>query len=213
MKPVLVTLTFLLFAFPLAFSNDVLQPVLDRDGNPVVPGGEYFIEPSLLGPVHPGVVTLGKTGHSTVPATVEVYFGLYAAKPVKLVPLANTDEIFTDTQLEIEFTKERANVESPKWAVVVGSDIRQTYVGIGGPEDHPGQQVYSGKFKILKSYYNMYSLAFCLSMIVDGSPVCWGVDLHFTAKDVSLLVLTNGEPGFLFGLKKAEPYPGIKTVV
>ena len=70
MKLALLTLIFPLFAFPLAFSNDA-QQVRDDDGNPVVPGTDYFLVPIIIGPLHPGVVTLGITGNNpTCPATV-----------------------------------------------------------------------------------------------------------------------------------------------
>ena len=214
MKPAILALSFLLFAFPLAFSNDFRQTVLDVDGNPVVPGSEYFILTNLIGQKYRGVVTLRITGNSTCPATVEVYFGLYASIPVKFTPAGvNTSEIFTNTQLEIKFPKDRVCVESPKWVVVVDSDMQQTYVGIGGPEDHPGQQTYSGTFKILTSSNDKYGLAFCKPIIDDEPSVCWNISLHFIAKHLSLLVLTNNKGGFEFGLKKAEAYPGIRTVV
>ena len=215
MKPALLALSFLLFAFPLAFSNDV-EPVLDTDGKPVVPGTEYFGFTNLLGQPLLGQVTLGRTGNSTCPATFEVVYGLYPAFPLKFTPVGeNATVILTDTPLEIEFN--RSCVESPRWAVFVDTDIQETYVGIGGPEDHAGQQTYSGTFKILKSSFNnRYNLAFSLPNIVDGSPVCWNITSRYIETPsflVSLLVLTNNAPGFQFELVKADPNPGIRTVV
>ena len=214
MKPALLTLSFLLLAFPLAFSNHA-QPVVDLDGNPVVPGGEYFIKPFFIGPEHPGVVALGKTGNSTCSVTVEVYFQLYGAIPVKFIPAVNPGELFTGTPLRIGFTKEPNCVESSKWAVFLDSDIKQAYVGIGGPEDHPGQQTLYGTFSLSKSTNNDrgYSLVFCSPIIVEDSPLCWNVGYHFLDRTLSLLVLTNNKASFEFGLKKADSFPGIRTVV
>ena len=214
MKPSLLALSFLLFAFPLAFSNDA-QPVLDIAGKPVVSGVDYVIFVTRSGQQRAGYVTLGKTGNSTCPATVEVNFGRSAAIPVKFTPVgARTREIFTDTPLQIEFPKNFASgVESPKWTAVVDTVIQQTYVGIGGPEDHPGQQVYNGAFSILKSSNDLYDLSFSLPVIVDGSPVSWNIRFLFTERTLCLLALTNDEPDFGFALIKSEEYLGIRTVV
>ena len=104
MKPALLTLTFLLFAFPLAFSNDV-EPVRDRDGNPVVPGSEYFGLTRLYGQPLPGKVTLGQTGNSTCPATVQVVYGLYPTFPLKFTPVGeNATVILTDTHWKLSLT-------------------------------------------------------------------------------------------------------------
>ena len=213
MKPALLALSFLLFAFPLAFSNDA-QPVVDRTGKPVVSGVEYLILTSRTSHPLPGFVTLGKTGNSTSPATVEVKYDSTPAIPVKFIPAgANTSEIFTDTPLQIEFPKNyTSGVGSPKWLVVVDTAIQQTYVGVGVPKDHPGQQTYSGTFEILKSLNGLYDLAFSLPIKVDESPVSWNIKL-FTAKEANLLSLTNGEPDFAFELIKYAEYLGIRAVV
>ncbi|RYR58090.1 hypothetical protein Ahy_A05g023776 [Arachis hypogaea] len=68
----LITLSFIfLFAFPiLTFSSS--EPLLDTDGNPILTGTAYYIKPILLGPPFPPAVTLGYTGKSTCPTTVEI---------------------------------------------------------------------------------------------------------------------------------------------
>ena len=186
--------------FPLAFSNDVPQAVLDIDGDPVVSGREYQ--------THPGL-SYGRR-NSTCP--VELVFLLPPpAVPLKFTPVGNDIGIYTDTPLKIEFN--RSCDDSPKWVVFVDTALQVTYVGMVGPEDHPGQQAYSGTFKILKSpSNNRYNLAFCLPIIVDGSPVCWNIKLYHFSILVKFLVLTNNEPDFEFVLIKA-PNPEIRTVV
>ncbi|RHN50411.1 putative proteinase inhibitor I3, Kunitz legume [Medicago truncatula] len=72
MKLVLsLTLSFLIFAFittlSLAFSND--EQVLDTNGNPIVPGGEYYIFPATQDP-YKGGLRLAKTGDSKCPVTI-----------------------------------------------------------------------------------------------------------------------------------------------
>ena len=99
MKRALLTLSFLLFAFPLAFSNDA-QQVLDDDDNPVVPDSEYFLVPIILGPLHPGVVTLNITGNNpTCPATVEVNSKLLYGRSMKFsIPEESNGEILTERE-------------------------------------------------------------------------------------------------------------------
>ena len=205
MKPALLTLSFLLFAFPLAFSNDA-QQVLDDEGNPVVPGTEYFIVPIILGPPYPGAVTIGNSGSNpTCPATVEVNSNLPYGIPVKFsIPEESNSEILTDTPVEIEFTKKPDCIESSKWRVFGGS-VR-AYVGIGGPQDHPGTQNIIGRFSITKSSPG-YSFEFC------RSPVCANVGRYFLDGPQSLLVLTGEKGSFQFVLKKAYTHSGIRTVV
>lgn len=99
-----LTLSFIpLFALitnlPLVFSNNVEQ-VLDTNGNPIFPGGTYYIMPAMFGPPGGGL-KLSKTGNSDCPVTVlqdysEVFHGL----PVKFnIPGISPGIIFTGTSL------------------------------------------------------------------------------------------------------------------
>ena len=117
------------------------------------------------------------------------------------IPEESNGEIFTDTQVEIQFTKKPDCVESSKWRVFGGSEIEQAYVGIGGPQDHPGQQNIIGRFSITKSSPG-YSFVFCQPFIVEGSPLCSNVGRYFLEDPRSLLVLTGKEASFQFVLKK-----------
>ncbi|XP_020207380.1 kunitz-type trypsin inhibitor-like 2 protein [Cajanus cajan] len=198
MKPVLLlTLSFLpLFAFltnlPLAFSNEVEQ-VVDTKGKPIFPGATYYIMPALFGAAGGGV-KLGKTANSRCPVTVlqdfsEVVRGL----PVRFkIPGISPGIIFTGTPLEIEFAWKPGCAESSKWVVFVDNEIEKACVGIGGPEDHPGQQTRSGTFHIEK--YNFgYKLVFC----INGSSVCL---------DIGRFDANNGESGRRLNLTEHEAF-------
>ncbi|GAU26461.1 hypothetical protein TSUD_294270 [Trifolium subterraneum] len=65
MKPrLLSSLSFLLFSltthFSFSFTQDII-PVIDTDGNPLVPGAKYYILPALPGREGCGGLRLGKT--------------------------------------------------------------------------------------------------------------------------------------------------------
>ncbi|XP_027357308.1 kunitz-type trypsin inhibitor-like 2 protein [Abrus precatorius] len=198
MKPTpLPTLSLLiLFAFlsnlPLGFSNDAEQ-VVDINGNPIFPGGKYYILPAIFGPPGGGV-RLGRTGNSHCPVTVlqefsEVERGL----PVKFtIPGISPGIIFTGTRLEIEFTKTPDCAEFSKWVVFVDKEIQKAYVGIGGPEQHPGQQTIDGKFHIEKYGFG-YKLVFC----IRDSDTCFDIGTYDAHK---------GERGRRLNLTEHEPF-------
>ena len=163
MKPTLLTLSFLLFAFPLAFSSNDVELVLDSldvNGNPILP--------DIVGPPRGGVKP-GINGNSRCPVTVlQDYLEVNYDFPVKFsIPGVNTAEILTGTPLEIELTKRPDCAASSKWMVFVDDEIQKAFVGIGSPQDHPGQQAFSGTFSIQK-YKFEYNLVFS----VAGSPAC-----------------------------------------
>ncbi|KAK7401225.1 hypothetical protein VNO78_12549 [Psophocarpus tetragonolobus] len=184
MKPsLLLSLSLLpLFAFllnlPLAFSDDDVEQVKDINGNPIFPGGEYFIMPAIWGPPGGGL-TLGQTGNSDCPTTVlQDYTEIFQGIPVKFkIPGISPGIIFTGTPLEIEFIGKPDCAESSKWLVFVDNAIQKACVGIGGAEGHPGQQTFSGTFHIEK-YKVGYKLVFCIA----GSPTCLDIG-RFDAKN------------------------------
>jgi len=169
-----LTLSFFIFVLianlSLATSNDVVEQVLDINGNPIFPGGQYYILPALRGPGGGGV-RLGRTGDLKCPVTVlqdrrEVKNGL----PVKFtIPGISPGIIFTGTPLEIEYTKKPSCAASTKWLIFVDNVIGKACIGIGGPENYPGVQTLGGKFNIQKHASGFgYKLGFC----VTGSPTC-----------------------------------------
>ncbi|KAJ1417259.1 Proteinase inhibitor I3, Kunitz legume [Sesbania bispinosa] len=210
MKPTPKILCFLLFAFitklPLAFSDDVEQ-VLDINGNPIFPGGKYYILPAIRGPAGGGV-KLAKTGDSKCPVTVlQDYLEVVNGLPVKFsIPGISPGIIFTGTPLEIEFIKKPNCAESSKWLVFVDNDIQKACVGIGGPEDHPGKQTLRGTFNIQKYRFG-YKLGFC----VTGSPTCLDIGRYDNGEGGSRLNLTEHEPFEVVFVDAS--YSGIRTVV
>lgn len=98
MKPtLLLSLSFLpLFAL-LALSEDVEQ-VVDISGNPIFPGGTYYIMPSTWGAAGGGL-KLGRTGNSNCPVTVlQDYSEIFRGTPVKFsIPGISPGIIFTGT--------------------------------------------------------------------------------------------------------------------
>jgi len=162
MKLVLsLTLSFLIFAFitnlSLAFSND--EQVLDTNGNPLIPGGEYYIFPATQDPCKGGL-RIAKTGDSKCPITIlqnENITGL----PVKFtIQGISNDVILTGTDLQIEFTKKPNCVKSSQWLMFLDYDASTFNVIIGAfnPEI---PEVLSDTFYIQK-YENAYKLGVCI---------------------------------------------------
>ncbi|PNX76205.1 kunitz-type trypsin inhibitor-like 2 protein [Trifolium pratense] len=179
MKPVLsFTFSFFLFVLianlSLALSNDAVEPVLDVTGNPIFPGGKYYIFPvSHDDDTYGGGLRLGKTGDSECEVTVLQDDNIVIDSiPVKFSipgPEISPGIIFTGTPIEIEFTKKPSCVESSKWLIFVDDVIEKACIGIGGPENYPHFKTVNGTFHIEKHESGFgYKLAYC----VKDSDVC-----------------------------------------
>ncbi|XP_027357309.1 kunitz-type trypsin inhibitor-like 2 protein [Abrus precatorius] len=188
----LILLCAFLSNLPLGFSNDVEQ-VVDINGNPIFPGGKYYLVPAIVGPPGGGV-RLGRTGNSHCPVTVLQEFSeVQQGSPVKFsIPGISPGIIFTGTPLDIEFTETPDCAESPNWVAFVDNEIQKACLGIGGPEQHPGQQTIDGKFHIEKYRFG-YKLVFC----IRGSDTCFDIGTYDAHK---------GEGGRRLNLTEHAPF-------
>ncbi|MED6203747.1 hypothetical protein PIB30_002516 [Stylosanthes scabra] len=203
MKEALVSL-FLFFAFPLACALDV--QVLDSDGQPIFPGLHYYVVASTsdMG----GGIRVAKTGNSKCPVTViQDKNGTAYGIPSKFtIPGISTLEIFEGTPLEVKFiTTKPECVKSFNWTVFVDSEIGKHYIGVGGPEDHPGQQILKGAFSFYK-YKVGYKLMFCSK---DSSPPCSDVRLFGSLEEDErrLILSTNDDDGVVFDVMLIQSPP------
>lgn len=169
-----LTFSFLIFVFitnfSLTFSINFVEQVLDVNGNPIFPGGKYYILPAIRGPAGGGL-RLAKTGNSECDVTVlQDYHEVINGVPVKFsIPGISPGIIFTGTSIEIEFTKRPNCAESSKWLIFVDDVIQKACVGIGGPENYPDFKTLSGTFNIEKHESEFgYRLGYC----VKDSPTC-----------------------------------------
>nr|6JBP_B Chain B, Kunitz-type trypsin inhibitor-like 2 protein [Mucuna pruriens] len=169
------------------------EPVIDTDGNPLHRGGKYYIMPSIWGPPGGGL-RLGKTENLNCPVTVlqdysEVINGLPVEFNIRGI-LPRT--IFTDTELNIEFTEKPNCAENSRWSLFEDDKIHKAYVGIGDSEDHPDQEMLSGSFYIKKHGLrnNTYKLVFCR----DGSSTCSDIGRYDNNEDGRRLILTADLP-------------------
>ncbi|KAJ1431306.1 Proteinase inhibitor I3, Kunitz legume [Sesbania bispinosa] len=194
----LLTLSFFLFAFtidlPLALSE--IEQVVDVNGNPIFPGGRFYIVSAIRGPGGGGV-TLGQTGDSTCPVSVvQERFDVMRGLPVKFkIPGISPGIIFTNiTDLDIVFEEKPECAESSKWVVVADRDeiFPQQWIGIGGAGDHPGKNIISGRFNIQKYDDLAYKLVFC-----STSGVCSNIG-RFIRENERRLILTNDRPFIVF---------------
>ncbi|GAU26483.1 hypothetical protein TSUD_294520 [Trifolium subterraneum] len=176
MKPIL-SLTFSFFLFVLisnlspALSNDAVEQVLDSLGNPIFPGGKYYIFPVSQDETYGGGLRLGKTSDSDCAVTVLQDDNVVIDSiPVKFsIAGISPGIIFTGTPIEIEFTKKPCCVESSKWLIFVDDVIEKACIGIGGPENYPHFKTVNGTFNIKKHESGFgYKLGYC----VKDSPTC-----------------------------------------
>lgn len=171
-----LSLSFLLFSFitnlSLAFSNDDGEEVLDINGNPIIPGGEYYIFPSNQDH-RSGGLKLEITGHLKCPITV-IQNNVITELPVKFsVPGISLGKIFTGTPMEIEFTKKPNCAKSSKWLIFVDETLLGS-VGIGIPENC--SDIRNGNFNIQKyGSGNVYNLRFCAKVKESPTPICLNI--------------------------------------
>jgi hypothetical protein len=177
MKPILsLTFSFFLFVLitnlSLALSNEAVEQVLDSLGNPIFPGGKYYIFPVSHDETYGGGLRLAKTGDSKCEVTALQDDNIVIESiPVKFsIPGISPGIIFTGTPIEIEFTKKPSCVESSKWLIFVDDVIQKACVGIGGPENYPHfKTLNDGRFYIEKHESGFgYKLGYC----VKDSPTC-----------------------------------------
>ncbi|KAL2334467.1 hypothetical protein Fmac_015680 [Flemingia macrophylla] len=180
----LVTLSLLLFAFPLAFSGEVL----DAFGKPVLASGKYYILPALSG-LRSGGGLSPVERDETYKCPVVVFQDLSRVKrgmPLKFSVLGKSDGIvYEGSQLEISFVDKPGCATSSN-LVGVGDDFPLKWIGIGSAKDHPGKKVFNGYFKLEKQYKG-YQLLFCPANVITCFNVARTQDqLGYR------LVLTNG---------------------
>ncbi|KAI4338284.1 hypothetical protein L6164_016626 [Bauhinia variegata] len=145
MKTLLLALSFLLFAFATK-----AEVILDADGDPLLPGAQYYIYPVFFGPFIGGGLRPGKASSNSIYKTsvLKSFSTEDYGEPLKFLPLQKIGIIKTDIKLSIEFVHTPEGVSSGKWIPVkdIGDEIWS--VGIGGPQDHEGYETLTGFFKI-----------------------------------------------------------------
>ena len=211
MKPSLLTLSLLLFAFAFAFSTDV--SVFDYDENPVMPGVRYYIR---VPPDHFGGAYLRKTGNSSCQVTVVQHVYSYGYVTFSMPSGENNSAIVANHPVDIEFTEKPNCTESSKWIVYFDNEVQRYCVAIGGPEDHPGQQILNGTFRI--RIFRDHNFVFCLDQPVEGSPSCFVIGTYYPGHGVQsrLILLENQHKHHLltFAIFPADDsHRAIRTVV
>ncbi|CAJ2666911.1 unnamed protein product [Trifolium pratense] len=168
MKPTLLTtLSLILFAltthFPLSFTQESV-PVLDTDGNPLIPGAKYYILPTTPGLEEGGGLRLGITKGQKCPITIiqdfsETFLGL----PVKFNVKDGEDTILEDySRIDIEFNTKPECAHSSKWVLVENNTYRTAWICIGSIEDikDSNGNVINGVFSIMKECSGFYKLVY-----------------------------------------------------
>ncbi|MED6146805.1 hypothetical protein PIB30_038117 [Stylosanthes scabra] len=218
MKQAAALATTILFGFILlAFSYSEL--VLDTEGDRVISGRPYFLGAIRWYPVHNTErgITLAATGKQVDPVTVQVddsipYFdGIPVSFSIFRTPIPGAD-IATETPLEIKFTGINTAL-STRWIAFENKGIQSLSVGIGGPEEHPGEAIVESAFCIFKSTNNEYILRYSVPSPGGGNN---GINyLYGNVTDyqqgTSPLVLTEDLPTLHFLIYKDTTSDATRT--
>ena len=130
MKPALLTFSLLLLAFIAKPSLCNAEPVLEINGDPLVPGSEYYVLPflSALG----GGLRLAKIGNSNCPVDIVQEPRDHWGQTLLFTPLPKIGLILTDTPLSVSFAKTpNCAPKSSKWILQLNSTSEPSFVRIG----------------------------------------------------------------------------------
>ncbi|KAI4352001.1 hypothetical protein L6164_006294 [Bauhinia variegata] len=199
MKTALSTLLFfLLYAFTIKLSFTSAEPVLDVNGDLLLPSNQYYVLPLIwaLG----GGLRPGKIHDSTCPVgVVQDFSELSDGVPLGFSPVPDIGIVPANTPLSIAFAEAPRCAESGTW-IVVKEDLREGLsLGIGGPRDHPNHEIVRGHFTIHRDGMG-YRINFLPS---TGGATSGHVGRIFDQFGKRRLVVTDKDP-YLVVFKKAS---------
>ncbi|CAL0303529.1 unnamed protein product [Lupinus luteus] len=188
----LIIISFFFFAFSAKFQlalSKSAENVIDREGNSILPGVDYYILPAMSSYGGGGLI-FRKTGNSSCSTSV-----LHEDKENAVGQLLRfqiqSGSILTGSIVDIEFVEKADCIKSSKWRVVYEKENKTSaFVAVGNAEDYPGQNK-NGKFKIEK-IETSYKIMFC-----DSGPFnCTDIGLYNDQKivDAQPLKLYQSKP-------------------
>ncbi|WOL06022.1 miraculin-like [Canna indica] len=150
MKPTLVLAALLLIAS--LSSPSLADPVLDTDGNPLKPGVEYYIRPSV----------------TDVAGGTTLFF------PED----AEDDDVELEDDFNVEVQATTECTESTVWKIEFDDRTKRYYVAAGGVKGSPGAGTLDNWFQI-RWYQAGYQLVFCPEVCdTCRRPVCGPLGVH-----------------------------------
>ncbi|KAL2334475.1 hypothetical protein Fmac_015688 [Flemingia macrophylla] len=188
-----------------------VDQVRDLHGDGVFPGMTYYVNPGVFQLPRGGGLRLASVGNSKCPVTVLQDFSeKVIGEPLQFLLHGITPGIiFTGTPVTAKFSemtrKKPACVSSTELVVFVDKTINKTCVGIGGPQDHPGQETYEGRFHFEQDGLGFrYNLVFCY---LASSTNCSSIARYDNGEGGFRLVLDNQIKPFQLGLLYAKQRP------
>ncbi|KAK4283271.1 hypothetical protein QN277_000240 [Acacia crassicarpa] len=208
-RSLITTLSFLLW-ISLSLASASEHAVIDTDGEPLLPGQEYYITSAIWGAGGGGVFPV-QTGvdRSCAYSIIQSPSDRYKGKPVKFhVVGTSTDKIYSgSTDLEIEFVENAACVESPKWAATSDSASSSLYrLAIGDSAS------VSGFFQIhvLNSFSS--KLVFCPGTVKVVPSTCYDIGLE-TNRELVVKHDDTGNDAKLWVFEKAQTVKGKFSII
>ncbi|XP_054788089.1 kunitz-type serine protease inhibitor DrTI-like [Prosopis cineraria] len=228
-RSLIIALSFLLwFSFTtfnplsLASASSEEEPVNDVNGEPIVPGQEYYIMSAVWGADAGGGVKPGRAGDASSCAYSVLQESSEKNKGAAVkfhVQGTSKDKIYPgSTALAIEFVEKPDCAESSKWVVAYdGSGSSSSRLVIGGAEDHPDSELVSGVFRIEVFNAIAYKLVFCSKSNVfsSSSGACYDVGVDYKAEGSRNLVVEKQSSGnvFMVAFVKADSDKGKFSII
>ncbi|KAK4283265.1 hypothetical protein QN277_000235 [Acacia crassicarpa] len=208
-RSLITTLSFLLW-FSLSLASASEHAVIDNDGEPLVPGQEYYITSAIRGAGGGGVFPV-KTGdlssceYSITQASSDLDRGTLVKFHVSGV---STDKIYLGwTFLEIDFVEKPTCAESSKWAAApnyAGSSLYRLVIG--------DTKSVSGYFQIQGLNSFSYKLVFCPGSVKVVPPTCYDIGMETNR----VLVVNHDDTGNdakLWVFEKAQSVKGKFSII
>ncbi|TKY44955.1 Miraculin protein [Spatholobus suberectus] len=202
MKVAMLQFLPLCFSLLLAFNTQPLlaaepEPVVDKQGNPLQPGGGYYVWPLWA---DDGGLTLGQTRNKTCPLDV-IRDPSFIGSPVSFF-VPGLDHVPTLTDLTIDFQVRTVCNQPTVWRLSKEGAGFWFVSTSGNPQD------ITSKFKIERlegeHAYEIYSFKFCPS--VPGV-LCAPVGTFEDADGTKVMAIGDGIETYYVRFQKVSTYP------
>ncbi|XP_008778295.2 miraculin-like [Phoenix dactylifera] len=152
------------------------EVVLDRDGNELRRGVEYYIYPGITDVA--GGLTLASRNHSCPLDVTLAISPTSNGLPLTFLPAdPEEDTINTSTDLNIVFSAVTICVQSTVWKLDFDDAAGRFYVTTGGVAGNPGRETLANWFKI-ENDRGAYKLVFCPTVCDICKPVCGNLGVY-----------------------------------
>ena len=200
MKPT-TTLFALFFLFLVAFTTATAEPLIDTDGDIVMNGGKYYLNPNShfqgSGIIFSPISNSGPCTLAVIDDLLNGGFETFISSPAKIGIL------HTQLPLNFSFVDLQPSIcaRKPNW-VVTRSSLNVDYpVMVGSAEDFGYDLVHGWFFiksvKDVSEMFHHYKIVFC-----EVEKECKNVGVFVNGNNQRQLVVTDGDEPLVFTIRK-----------